>query len=106
MQFCGEPGCGVLVSSGRCATHVRTRPMAQRSAGHAWYSYAAWRRLRLDVLRDEPFCRVCRAAGRNTVATDIDHIVKHGGDRDRFFDRGNLQSLCHRCHTAKTVRGA
>ncbi|WP_326537644.1 HNH endonuclease signature motif containing protein, partial [Pseudorhodoferax sp.] len=32
------------------------------------------------------------------VATIADHIVPHKGDLGRFFDRGNLQSLCKPCH--------
>ena len=105
MQFCGEPGCGVLVASGRCAAHARHRPLADRGAGHVWYGSLRWRLLRADVLRTEPFCRSCRAQGRNTLTHDVDHIVKHDGDRQRFWDRANLQGLCKACHTQKTARG-
>lgn len=105
MQFCGEPGCGALVPSGRCPTHHVPRPQAIRGAGHAWYSWARWRRLRADVLRTEPFCRTCRADGRKVLTTDVDHIVPHGGDARRFWDRANVQGLCKAHHTAKTTRG-
>ncbi|MFN9971948.1 MAG: HNH endonuclease, partial [Phycisphaerae bacterium] len=49
------------------------------------------------VRREEPVCRICQAA----VATEVDHIVplRAGGPR---LDRGNLQALCHQCHTWKT----
>ncbi len=107
VQFCSEQGCGVLVSSGRCPAHApRDRhDLASYARTHRWYSTSAWRQLRWDVLRADPFCGVCRAAGRRTVAIDIDHIVKHDGDPTRFWDRGNLQGLCKACHTAKTARG-
>jgi 5-methylcytosine-specific restriction protein A len=45
----------------------------------------------------EPYCRWC---GR--PAEDVDHIVPlaRGGTNDE----ANLQSLCRRCHVAKTMR--
>lgn len=105
-QFCAEPGCGALVPNGRCPTHRRGfAESAPVYAGHHWYDTARWRRLRWDVFRSEPFCRVCRMAGERRLATEIDHIVKHDGDKARFFDRANLQPLCRPCHTRKTSRG-
>lgn len=104
MQFCGEPGCGALVPSGRCPTHTRTE-RAARNVHDRWYRTEPWSRLRLEVLRTEPFCRACLAEGRRTVATDIDHIARHAGDRTLFWDRSNLQPLCHAHHSAKTARG-
>jgi len=104
-SFCLQPGCGALVPSGRCATHARSRPLATRPAGHRWYSCARWRRLRAELLREEPFCRTCRAQGRNVLTAEIDHIVKHDGDPGRFWDRNNCQGLCAACHHVKTGRG-
>lgn len=48
----------------------------------------------------EPLCRACHAAGRSTVAEEIDHIVplfKGGTD-----DFANLQPLCKSCHADKS----
>ena len=107
MQFCGEPGCGVLVPRGRCPTHA-PRDRATRpgyAAVHRWYTSRRWQDLRGHVLREQPFCQVCRALGRKTVTAEIDHIVKHDGDPGRFWNRANLQGLCKPCHTAKTARG-
>jgi 5-methylcytosine-specific restriction endonuclease McrA len=36
---------------------------------------------------------------------DVHHKVKHQGDYDLFFDRDNLEGLCHPCHTRHTGRG-
>jgi 5-methylcytosine-specific restriction protein A len=36
-------------------------------------------------------------------ATDVDHIEPHKGSWERFTDRDNLQSLCHSCHSRKTL---
>lgn len=61
---------------------------------------AAWDRLRARVLATEPLCRHCRAKGRVTVATQVDHIrPKAQGGTD---DLGNVQPLCRPCHEAKT----
>ena len=107
MQFCGEPGCGVLVPSGRCATHAPRDRYARPgyAATHAWYGSLRWRLLRAEMLRAEPFCRVCRADGLNVLTQDIDHITKHDGDPALFWNRENLQGLCRSCHTRKTTRG-
>lgn len=52
-------------------------------------------KLRAQVLREEPFCRVC---GRPSET--VDHIIpKAWGGTD---DRNNLQGLCKRCHNKKT----
>jgi len=51
----------------------------------------------------EPWCRECARQGRRVRATDVDHIEPHNGDWERFTDPSNLQSLCHSCHSAKTM---
>jgi hypothetical protein len=35
--------------------------------------------------------------GRLEVASVVDHVVRHEGDRNMFF-LGKLQSLCKSCH--------
>lgn len=60
----------------------------------------AWRRLRADVLADEPLCRDCNARGILTPATDVDHIHNDPSDNRRE----SLQSLCASCHARKTAR--
>jgi 5-methylcytosine-specific restriction endonuclease McrA len=58
------------------------------------YGTARWRKLRLVKLRANPLCEYCLA-----IATQVDH--KDGNARNMAFD--NLQSLCQRCHSKKTV---
>jgi 5-methylcytosine-specific restriction protein A len=36
------------------------------------------------------------------LATDVDHVVPHRGDRQLFWDTSNHQALCHSCHSRKT----
>lgn len=58
--------------------------------------------MREQVLREEPLCRPCTAAGRVAAAVIADHIVpKAEGGSD---ERGNYQGICKPCHTAKTAR--
>ena len=58
----------------------------------------AWSATRTTWLAGHPSCAGCGA-----MATEVDHVVPRarGGGHD-----GNLQSLCHRCHAAKTAREA
>jgi 5-methylcytosine-specific restriction protein A len=83
----------------RWKAYEAVRPERDR----AIYRSEAWRKVRLFVLGTEPLCRECRAAGRVTPATEVDHIraVKEGGAP---FDVENLQPLCLACHSRKTMQ--
>lgn len=89
-----------MVSGGYCPAHKLAS--AKRSAAaekwHRLYGLPQWKRLRAGQLAAEPFCRRCGARG-----TEVDHIIPHRGDLARFLDAGNLQTLCHRCHSRKTL---
>jgi 5-methylcytosine-specific restriction protein A len=62
------------------------------------YRTSAWKALRLNQLRSEPLCRMCKAEGRIKAASVCDHITPHRGDTALFHDPANLQSLCKPCH--------
>ncbi|MBK8772780.1 MAG: HNH endonuclease, partial [Rhizobiales bacterium] len=62
------------------------------------YNTAAWKRARAVQLRAHPLCRMHLELGQTVVATVVDHITAHRGDRVLFTDRDNLQSLCKPCH--------
>ena len=54
-----------------------------------------------------PLCVMCKEDGETRAATEVDHIIKHDGDRTLFFDGNNLQGLCadhHRGFKAKQER--
>lgn len=57
--------------------------------------------MRAVVLREEPLCRPCQAAGRVTASTIADHIkpLSEGGTGDRE----NYQGICRPCHDTKTA---
>ena len=105
-RFCATPGCGIVVARGHCQVHTLMRERLRPNIDvRQLYQTPRWRYLRAEVLQDEPLCRVCRAEGRVEPATDVDHVVPHRGDLPLFWDRANLQPLCHACHSAKTQRG-
>ena len=59
------------------------------------------RKLREQLLKQEPLCRMCSAKGRVTAATIADHIVPiaKGG---AVHDITNLQPVCAPCHQDKS----
>ena len=67
------------------------------------YDEAVWQRLRRAILSKNPLCVYCQKAGRNEVATDVDHIlaIVNGG---RKYHVDNLQPLCKRCNSVKGAR--
>ena len=71
----------------------------KRPEYHKLYSRSWWRRIRLVILHEQPFCRLC-----GKPATDVDHIKPHRGDTELFHDEKNLQTLCKSCHSLKTVK--
>ncbi len=97
---CPHPGCPHLYRAANdCPDHSR-KPWATTTTSAHQRGYGThWRKTRARVLRLEPGCRTC-----GQPATCVDHIVpKHlGGDNDI----ANLQPLCDKCHTAKTVTEA
>lgn len=106
LRPCRKPGCPNLTRDGWCDAH-KPKP-AQRGESAQWhwmYNTDTWRLdLRPTQLMLEPFCRECAKRGLRTLATDVDHVTPHRGDWAVFTDRSKLQSLCHRCHSAKTMR--
>ena len=68
------------------------------------YDKSRWRRSRRVFLARNPLCRMCHQIGKTTLATLVDHIKPHKGDKVLFWDQGNWQGLCATCHSgAKAV---
>ena len=69
---------------------------------HRFYNSPIWKHLRNKKLLNNPLCESCEVEGRYIPATDVDHIqaINSGGSST---DPENLQSLCHRCHSRKTL---
>jgi len=64
-----------------------------------WYRLPIWKELRSAQLKAHPFCVGC-----GVKATVVDHREPHAGNWSMFIDRGNLQSQCGPCHSAKSHR--
>ena len=88
-SICNHNGCRCKCIGRWCEKHLADhkpwtggRPRGtstQRGYG------ASWQRLRASILiRDKGLCVPCRAAGRVTAATEVDHVTPKacGGDDD------------------------
>ena len=109
---CAHRGCPNLVEAGAggyCPTHAAQHQVernkridAQRGTAAQRGYDARWRRIRAMYLRNNPLCVHCLANGHTTPATDVDHITPLAVGGTHAPD--NLQSLCHSCHSRKTVQ--
>lgn len=104
LRMCRAPGCMKLTSEGWCPDH---KPKDNHKDSAAWhYLYTnpryGWKKRRSAQLAREPWCRECSDRGKRVRATDVDHIVPHRGNVQLFM-YGELQSLCHSCHSRKTM---
>ena len=69
-------------------------------------------KLREQVRREEPLCRICKANGQTSATVQVDHIVPLSDARWARAPKGaadvrsNLQGLCLDCHDAKTAEEA
>ena len=73
-----------------------------RAVIHRLYGYK-WQQARKAWLMAHPLCVHCQAQGIDELATEVDHIESHCGDRALFWNKGNWQSLCKPCHSRKTA---
>jgi 5-methylcytosine-specific restriction protein A len=108
-RYCVTPGCGVLIRGdgykGRCPTHAAGRERQRPNVDiRKWYYTPHWFHLKRSVL----VAAVYTCAQCGIIRTDlvVDHIVKHEGQAELFWDIHNLQALCPTCHGRKTARGA
>ena len=89
--------------NGLCRKHynqeARLRPSSEEK-GYNW----TWRKARKRFLALHPLCVICEKEGRVKAATVVDHIERHKGDPDKFWDESNWQSLCTECHNRKTAK--
>lgn len=69
------------------------------------YNSTRWRKLREEVLYENPFCVRCEEMGILEPATVCDHAlpIEQGG---AIWDRNNLQGLCESCHNSKSGKEA
>lgn len=66
----------------------------------SWYGTKDWKIRRARQLKADAYlCQPCKRAGRSRVATTVDHVVPHRGDRNLFLF-GKVESMCASCHSA------
>lgn len=107
MMFCtGSPGCANQVRRGRCAECQKGRRQRQQhSHSRTGVNYGRrWKAARARFLGQQPLCVDCEAEGRMTLATEVDHQVRHRGDYTLFWDESNWRPRCKPHHSAKTAR--
>lgn len=97
----GAP-CGVLTTRSRCPS-CQSAWEAKRPSRRARGRYdTRYLKLRDRVLREQPWCSVCRTPGDESNPLQVDHVVpvERGGRNER----SNLQTLCRRHNAAKRDR--
>lgn len=103
---CTYPGCRALTDSGRCQDHaIQEKNELDRRRGNAaarGYGHR-WRIASRDYLARNPPCVECLKARRIVPAAVTDHVVPAQGDPGLFWNQGNWQALCKRCHSRKTI---
>lgn len=68
-----------------------------RRASTAQRGYdAAWQRVRLQVLREQPWCKC------GQKAKDVDHLKPIATHPHLRLVRSNLIARCHACHSRRT----
>lgn len=110
-KFCLHRGCNVLVDSGvgRCEAHASDKQAARkqydanRPEWHGMYKSKRWLDARIRYLQRHPLCVECEKQGRLTLGNTINHIIPHKGNYDLFWDEGNWETLCERCHNRRTA---
>ena len=108
LRPCSYPGCPNLVEGGgSCPEHAKQEQRQQDkqrgTAAQRGYGYR-WQKARESYLKRHPLCVECVKQGRIVPATAVDHVIPHKGNQALFWDVNNWQSLCKRCHDAKTAK--
>lgn len=57
-----------------------------------------WQKARRHYLDKHPTCAYCEREGIVSLATVVDHIIPHKGDKKLFWDSSNWQPLCKPHH--------
>lgn len=95
---CAWPGCRQLLRGERfCQRHLKrhrrdTDRQRSGSATRKLYDHR-WRAASKQFLEANPFCAWCPRP-----STVVDHRIPHRGNPALFWDTGNWQQLCTRCH--------
>ena len=78
---------------------------AFENTANPFYHTPAWRKVRKAYITRHPLCAECERNGVIKQGKVVDHItpIRLGGAQ---FNWSNLQTLCEKCHNAKSGREA
>lgn len=82
-------------------------PFQRDRSFQKFYNATRWRKASKAFRNENPFCNQCEKNGIVSEARVVDHIRGLGFLIDNNFnpyDFKELQSLCHKCHNAKSGR--
>lgn len=106
---CNKPGCAALTVKRFCEAHtlhsfaaLRIKEETRPNARERGYD-SRWDKARRGYLAKHTLCVECERLGRTTLATIVDHVLAHRGDKKLFWDRHNWQALCEPHHRMKTA---
>ena len=77
---------------------------AGRKEDNAFYSTAAWLKVRSLKLAMNPLCESCEANEQVTAADTVHHKEERKKRPDLALDIDNLESVCRKCHGEKRKR--
>ena len=109
---CAELGCSnprsaknrfCIQHGGRDTWDARVNKTPERRAFNAMYDTKQWKVFRVAHLSTQPLCQSCLCTGIVTPAQHVDHLFPWSHIGRHAFTRNVFQSLCHSCHTLKTV---
>lgn len=92
----GKPPRFKPASAPRVRTVIEENKYHSRS-GETAYGYR-WQKFSLKFRRANPWCRFCQQRGRDTPATQVDHIKPWDEFPDLRYVWSNCQSLCDYDH--------
>lgn len=109
-SICCYAGCQRTIEQPKyCPAHLKIMELREKARKNNHQSEFTklynwdWRKFRDRYVKEHPLCIHCLANGILTPTQEVDHIVPHQGDKDKFWDADNLQALCKSCHSKKTV---
>lgn len=94
--------------SARCTEHggldsKQIKRTEERIAFNGMYNNNAWQRKRALQLSKQPLCQSCLSLGIVKGANHVDHLFSWNSIGSEAFYRNVFQSLCHECHSSKTL---
>lgn len=109
---CSVSGCSTLTRDKYCSAHktegekekkrwISQKDSDEQKERHRLYG-RSWQKRRIAWLAAHPWCEDCLVQERYTLATDVHHVIRHEGNK-HIFDTSPLMSLCHSCHSKRTL---